>query len=58
MWVRSFRAAMLAGLATLVLVAHAEARITRVEVARVEPAFGGRSFDPRRRARRARPLRE
>ena len=46
MWVRSFRAAMLAGLATLVLVAHAEARITRVEVARVEPAFGGRSFDP------------
>ena len=38
------KAAVLSGVASVVLMANAEARITRIEIAKTEPAFGGQSF--------------
>jgi len=35
----SIKAAVLSGVATIALVASAEARITRIEIAKTEPAF-------------------
>src|SRR5215207_4048029 len=47
MSIQHLRAATLTATAITVLVcASAEARITRVEISSVEPAFGGTSFDP------------
>ena len=40
----SIKAAVVSGVATIALVASAEARITRIEIAKTEPAFGGESF--------------
>ena len=40
----SIKAAVVSGVATIALVASAEARITRIEIAKTEPAFGGQSF--------------
>jgi hypothetical protein len=38
--------ALVVTVAAVVLTGTAEARITRLEVSSVEPAFGGRSFEP------------
>lgn len=38
--------ATIVSLSAMLLTGVAEARITRVEIQKTEPAFGGRSFDP------------
>jgi hypothetical protein len=40
----SIKAAVLSGVAAIALMAGAEARISRIEIAKTEPAFGGQGF--------------